>query len=277
MLAKKGMKMRTPQEPIKERAAKTKSLLKTISEAARDVVRVGPDMIRLMRATWDIQARVDHIQNIDFEEREHLKGTLMAQAMLATHMKDKILKIADEYERLANVTSPEHRKVILDALDDAKPEDIPLIHKFVKYVASAKKEHASTIMEKAQNHGIEKILPLAEAYYHGSPEEKEVIAHILRHVESEEHIERAKYHISQLKSMHKDTMKHLQRILAEAQNFEEVDQLIMAAHHASQSIRAGGQKEDILSAFKDKETLIKRFGMPARGWEQYAPRNKEIR
>ncbi len=277
MLTKKGIQRRTPREPIKERAKQTKSLLKTISEAARDMVKVGPDMIRLMRATWDIQARVDHIKNIDLEEREHLKGALMVKAMAATHMKDELLKIAEEYERLARVTTPEHRQVILDAIDNARPEEIARLHRFIKYVAAAKKEHAATIMERAKEHGIEKIYPIAEAYYHGSPEEKEAITHILKHVKSAEHVERAKYHISAMKAMHQDVKKHLPRILAAARNFEEVDQIMMAAHHASQSLRAGGKPDEILSALKDKKTAIEKFGMPARGWEPYAPRTKEIR
>gem|GEM_PF-5988843 len=265
------------QGGFKERAAQTRGLLQTISGIVKDAVKVGPDMLRLVRATWDIQARVDHIQNIGREERDQLKGALILQAVAAAHMKKELLKIAEEYENLARVTTPEHRQYILDAIGTADPEDIPRIRQFVKYVASAKKDHASTIMEKARNHGIKSVLPIAKAYYHGSPEEKEAIAHILRHVANEEHVERAKYHVSQLKNIHEGIKKQLPRLLSSARDFNEVDRIIMAAHHASQSIRAGGREEDILKAFKDKETAMKQFSMPAKGWEPYASRAREIR
>ncbi len=276
MMARRAIIAQRQEGSLKERAAKTKGLLQTISGIVKDAVKVGPDMLRLVRATWDIQAKVDHIPNIDSKERDQLKGALILQAATAGHMKKELLKIAEEYEKLARVTTPEHRQYILDAIGTANPEDIPRIRQFVKYLASAKKEHASTLIEKARNHGIEKLLPIAKAYYHGSPEVKEAIAHILRHVESVEHVERAKYHVSQLKNIHEGIKRRLPILLSSAKDFNEVDKIIMAAHHASQSIRAGAREEDILSAFKDKETVIKKFSMPAKGWEPYAPRAKEI-
>jgi len=262
---------------IRERAANTKNILRLIKDALKDAVTVGPDMLHLIQTTGEIRARVNRMQNIDEIERNTLMGALVLQAATARHMREELMKLAEEYEHITNVVDPEHRKFLIETIGHAKPEEIPRIRKFMRYISAAKKEHAATLVEKAQKYGIEKVIPLAREYYHGSPEEKEVIAHIIKHVKNEDHIQRAQYHVRAIKNMHEGIKKQLPKVLKEVNSFEEVDQIMMAAHHASQSIRAGGKEEDILSAFRDKKTAIERFGRPARGWEPYAPRNREIR
>ncbi len=250
--------------------------IRNIREAQKELPQILEEAKRVSDATRKIYW---HTTKIEDNERDRLRNILLDKLPAGTENIEHIVGIAKEYSKIYETEKldKEHRELLLKHMEKTAPEDAHKLKRILQAINSGKKEHAQLLVEKLSQHGVDTLHGVAQRYVRADGNTKEVIISALQHAKSPQHVERVEYYARIMRTIHPAIKQTLPKLIRQASSFEEADKIIMAAHHASQSIRAGGQKEDILSAFKDKETLIKRFGMPARGWEPYAPRNKEIR
>ncbi|NPA76542.1 MAG: hypothetical protein GXN93_02200 [Candidatus Diapherotrites archaeon] len=260
-----------PLARIRETARGIAQILKVAAETSKDATK----LLNTVYATNDVIREINRIGGGKRALPENEKAELIGAALdvMNTHPESKqmLLRIIREYGKAyeTNKMADEHRQVILKHLQaNVHPTGLKKMHDVLRAINSAEKEHVGVIVGALDKHGLENVHPVARAYLRGDPSAKKIIAEALKRAESVEHVQRIQYHAQKLMEMHPEVKKRVAGLIKNTTSFDEVDSLIMAAHHASGALRAGGRQEDILSAFSTKEDAIKRFGKPWKGWER---------
>jgi len=259
-----------PLARIRSAAKDIAQLLRMATETQRDARR----LLGTIYATHDIITQINDIgrgfQPLPDDERAELMGIALDVMNMYPEAKPTLLKVIKEYgAAYRNKKMAEgHRKRILKHLQsNAHPQGLKRIYDVLRAINSAKKNHVDVILESLDRHGIEKFHPVAKTYTRSDPAAKEVIVAALQRANTDEHLQRILYHANKLRDVHPEVKKRVARLAKDAKNFQEIDHLVMAAHHASGALRAGARESDVFEAFTSKELAIRRFGKPWKGWE----------
>ncbi len=244
--------------------------IKTVLALARDI---NTDM-----KAWEIVKTVNQIQPIiakinklggksylPIDERGELIGIAMDIAVTNPQAREEFLRLLEEYDTAfrSNKIPQKHRIAILQEIKrDPSRRTIKMTREFIKAVNNAKKEHAVALLEAMEKHGLEVVHPVAKKYIHAEPHLKDIIAESLRRAERPEHVNKILEHAERLRKMDPEIGKRTYAMLKTAESFDEVEQILRAAHHADAAVRLGGKRNDVLATFESKEQLLRKYGRP---------------